>query len=64
MESETSSRGVSTRGSRLDQARVAEMTLDTLKDGADRDTELQLKGNDALVGSQGRDGPATVVAQD
>lgn len=40
------------------------MTLDALKDGADRDTELQLKGNDALVGSQGRDGPATVVAQD
>ncbi len=44
MESETSSREVSTRGSRLDQARVVEMTLDALKDDADRDTELQLKG--------------------
>lgn len=44
MESETSSREVSTRGSRLDQARVVGMTLDALKDDADRDTELQLKG--------------------
>ena len=63
MESETSSREVSTRGSRLDQARVAGMTLDTLKDGADRDTKLQLKGNDALVGNQRRDGPAMAVTQ-
>lgn len=39
------------------------MTLDALKDDADRDTELQLKGNDALVGNQGRGGPATVVAR-
>ncbi len=63
MESETSSREVSTRGSRLDQARVAGMTLDALKDDADCDTELQLKGNDALVGNQGRGGPATAVAR-
>ena len=39
------------------------MTLDALKNNADRDTELQLKGNDALVGNQGRDGPATAVAR-
>ena len=39
------------------------MTLDTLKDGADRDTKLQLKGNDALVGNQRRDGPAMAVTQ-
>lgn len=39
------------------------MTLDDLKDGTDRDTELQLKGNVALVGNQGRDGPATAVAR-
>ena len=63
MESETSSREVSTRGSRLDQARVAGMTLDALKDGADRDTEFQLKGNDALVGNRGRGGPVTAVAR-
>lgn len=63
MESETSSREVSTRGSRLDQARVAGMTLDALKNNADRDTELQLKGNDPLVGNQGRGGPATAVAR-
>lgn len=63
MESETSSREVSTRGSRLDQARVVEMTLDALKDDADRNTEFQLKGNDTLVGNQGRGGPVTAVAR-
>ena len=63
MESETSSREVSTRGSWLDQARVAGMTLDAFKDDADRDTEFQLKGNEVLVGNQGRGGPATAVAR-
>ena len=42
---------------------VAGMTLDALKDDADRDTEFQLKGNEAFVGDQGRGGPATAVAQ-
>ena len=39
------------------------MTLDALKDDADRDTEFQLKGNEALVGNQGRGGPVTAVAR-
>ena len=39
------------------------MTLDALKDDADRDTEFQLKGNEALVGNQGRGGLATAVAR-
>lgn len=39
------------------------MTLDALRNDADRDTELQLKGNGALVGNQGRGGPVTAVAR-